>query len=117
MTFVDPESLEDDENASKTIKTMKKLIKKAFPQLIDDKAWERLLVIPGALGQFENMVLEENLTLPGLNNLWIAGGKNPGKVENIGAAIQSAIGVTGYLTTRKLIEKSDSPDHPRPVLT
>ena len=74
MTFVDPESLEDDENASKTIKTMKKLIKKAFPSLVEGKPWERLLVVPDALGKFESMTLEKDQTLPGLNNLWVSGG-------------------------------------------
>ena len=97
MTFVDPESLEDDENASKTIKTMKKLIKKAFPSLVEGKPWERLLVVPDALGKFESMTLEKNQTLPGLNNLWVSGGKGSGDLRNIGAAIQAATQVVPHL--------------------
>ena len=69
---------------------MKRLLKKAFPGIFDVVTWERLLVIPQAIAQFEQMKLEEDRTFPGLSNLYICGGHVKSPQRNIGAAIESA---------------------------
>jgi protoporphyrinogen oxidase len=54
LTLLDEELAQDDENVSKALKQMKKMIKKAFPEIFageDSPTWERLLVTPEGLGQ------------------------------------------------------------------
>ena len=90
LTLVDQESLQDDENGSKAIRTMKKLIKRMFPELLENVKWERLLVVPTSIGHFEHLQLEKNGTLPGLVNFWVAGAQVGGVHRNILNAIQSS---------------------------
>jgi len=91
MTLVNQETLLNDEDGSKVIKTLKKVVSKAFPGLIENIKWERLLVVPEAVGQFSQLTLEKDGTLPGLENLWICGGKvQNSKYKNLSAALDSA---------------------------
>jgi hypothetical protein len=51
MTFISAEQALDDEETSKAVKAMKRLLKKAFPQLLENEPWERIIVAPEAMGQ------------------------------------------------------------------
>jgi hypothetical protein len=91
MTLVSQETIMNDEDGSKAIKTMKKIVTKAFPRLLENMKWERLLVVPEAVGQFSQLTLEKDGTLPSLSNLWICGGKVQGaKYKNLSVALDSA---------------------------
>jgi phytoene dehydrogenase-like protein len=91
LTLVPAETLQDDESGSKAIRTMKKVIKKTFPELLEKKSWERLLVVPNAIGHFEQLLLEKNGTLPGLGNLWMAGAQLKGESRGTSNALRSAM--------------------------
>ena len=98
MTLIDPESSLNDEMISKVIKTMKKTIRKAFPEIIDNNSWERLLVVPQALGQYEQLALEKDLTLPGVKNLYLTGSQLRAAKRNLVSAISSALNLSEVLT-------------------
>jgi phytoene dehydrogenase-like protein len=110
MTLVDHETLLSDEDGSKAIKNMKKIVTKAFPDLIANTKWERLLVIPEAFGAFNQLTLEKNGTLPGLNNLWLCGGRvQSSKNRNLGTALDSAKAVSDTVTGEYQIKEAQRP--------
>lgn len=94
LTLSDSEALLDDgESGSKIIKTMKKVIKKAFPDLLSEtvQAWERLIVVPAGLGFAQYLSLEKNGQFPGIKNLYLAGGQLKGPCRNLSSALETAI--------------------------
>ncbi|MCC6276855.1 MAG: FAD-dependent oxidoreductase [Oligoflexia bacterium] len=99
MTLVAPEIGEEDEEVSKVIRNMKRVVKKAFPELFGDSCWERILVATSALGQFDQLPVERTQALSGFSNLFVCGGQTPGKYRNVGAAIDSALSVAAELET------------------
>ncbi|MDZ4678238.1 MAG: FAD-dependent oxidoreductase [Oligoflexia bacterium] len=100
LTLINEETTIDDEATSKVIRNMKKVIKKAFPELITKKSWERLLAVPRAIGNFDQLQLEKNGTLPGLTNLYMCGGQINGEHRNTEAAIKSAQAVASQLVKK-----------------
>ena len=112
LTLVDSELALDDEYVSKAIKMMKKNIKKAFAGLFDQSAWERLLVVPNALSQFDQVPIEKGGNLQGFTNLFLAGGQSKGASKNISNALQSAMDQASRLssTTSNLARPADIND-------
>jgi phytoene dehydrogenase-like protein len=112
MTLVDAENMLDDEHGSKVIKQIKKVIGKAFPQLLENVEFERLLVVPEAVGSFNQLTLEKNSTLPGLNNFWICGGKSQNTLQNISTAL-----VTAKIVAERLIKSQSNKEISAPAVS
>lgn len=90
LTFAEGESIESEEEASKVIKQMKKAIKKAFPQMVANQVWERLLVVPESVGQYNQLPLEKSNGVVGAENLFLAGSQTPGPYQNVAQALYSS---------------------------
>jgi protoporphyrinogen oxidase len=112
LSLIDSETSLDDELVSKVIKTMKKNIKKAFPQLIEKSAWERLLVIPGSLTQYGALPVEKNGSLSGLNNLFLAGSQIEGAKRNLTNALSSALRLSTFLLPDSKSKMTSPEDFP-----
>ncbi len=83
LTFLNEEEGQDDETVSKSLKTVKKMIKRAFPTLIEKSAWERIIVAPGAIGG-ATMISHE------IENLWVIGSQVSEKSKHVGASLKGA---------------------------
>lgn len=71
ITFVDDELSEDSEVTAHALKKMKRQIKRAYPQALDAPLSERIFVYSNYAGD-SLLKVNENQTIPGLENLWIA---------------------------------------------
>lgn len=90
MTFVDSEEAEDTEIIGAALKKMKRQIKRAYPDALDDIKFERILVVPEYSGNGE-LKLGANQTLPGLKNLWIATGNVNSNKNILGSLLQAEL--------------------------
>ena len=88
ITFVDDELSDDSEITALALKKMKRQIKRAYPQALDNPISERIFVYSNYAGDGV-LKVNENQTLAGLDNLWIASPTiNMGK--NLVGAIKQA---------------------------
>lgn len=71
MTFIDQENAEETENIALALKKIKRQIKRAFPESLDNLVSERIFISP-AIGGDGNLKLNSNQTLHKTENLWIA---------------------------------------------
>ncbi|MBK9293804.1 MAG: NAD(P)-binding protein [Oligoflexia bacterium] len=91
LSLIDSELAQDEEAVSKTLKTMKKHIKKAFPNLIEEASWERILVVPESHHSF--------IDLPQSGpELWFLGSNCIEGSQNIAASIKSSQNFVAKLT-------------------
>jgi len=101
MTLIPQELVANDEEVSKIIRAMKRLVNRAFPSLIENKKWERIMAIDAALGFAPSLNLESNQTLPGTENLYMAGAgvraRSGSSARNTAAAIESALSLAEIL--------------------
>ncbi len=70
ISFVDAELAEDTENIGHVLKKMKRQIKRAFPAVADSIKKERIFVTQALSGS--DLKLTGHLTIPKVDNLWIA---------------------------------------------
>lgn len=89
MTFVDSESSEDPEVIGAALKKIKRQIKRAYPESLDNLVSERILVAPMAEAELD-LKFEKRGTLIGTDNLWLAHGA-AGSELNVVAAINQAL--------------------------
>lgn len=79
MTLVEAELTRDSEMVGNALKAIKKQIKRAYPEALDEMHSERLRVNFASHGSTE-LALTGQQTLPGFENLWVAGATvNPQK--------------------------------------
>lgn len=71
LTFIESESTEDSEVVGLALKKIKRQIKRAYPEALDNQKSERIFVSPIISGNGD-LKLNGNLTIPSLENLWIA---------------------------------------------
>lgn len=71
MTFIEGELSEESESVANALKKIKRQIKRAYPEAFDNLVTERILVVPQISGSGD-LKLKGNLTLPEVDNLWIA---------------------------------------------
>lgn len=89
QSFIDSEDAEDTENIGLVLKKIKRQIKRAFPELYETIQKERIYVSPLIAGG--EIKLNANLTLPKVENLWVASPQSS-KVPNlVGALFQAQI--------------------------
>jgi NAD(P)-binding Rossmann-like domain len=88
LTFVDEELSEESEVAANALKKMKRQIKRAFPNALENLKYERIFVYPNYSGE-GTIKVSANQSLPGFENFWIAcGTQNPNR--NITGVLQQA---------------------------
>lgn len=88
MTFIENEATEDSEVVGLTLKKIKRQIKRAYPEALDNLKLERIFVAPIISGNGD-IKLNSNLTMPELENLWIASSTVHEQKNLVGALLQA----------------------------
>jgi NAD(P)-binding Rossmann-like domain len=88
MTFIEQEATEDSEAVGLTLKKIKRQIKRAYPEALENIKIERILLAPMIAGHGD-LKLRANLTLPELENLWIASGTLNAQKNLVGTLLQA----------------------------
>lgn len=91
VTFLDEEVTEDSEVVGTALKKIKRQIKRAYPEAMDQLVRERIMVAPMIAGNGE-LKLSGHQTLPGVENLWVAS-----------AALSPEFGIVGSLQQARLV--------------
>lgn len=87
VSFIDSESAEDTENIGHVLKKMKRQIKRAFPEIGDSIKKERIFMSSALSGA--DLKLTGHMTLPKIENLWIAS-TQVAQSKNLLGSIQQA---------------------------
>lgn len=93
MTFIEQEVTEDSEVVGLALKKIKRQIKRAYPDALDNIKLERIFVAPIIAGNGD-LKLSANQTIPGLENLWIASSTVHEQRNLIGSLLQAQMIVT-----------------------
>lgn len=88
MTFIEQEVTEDSEVVGLALKKIKRQIKRAYPEALDGLKLERIFVAPIISGNGD-LKLSANLTIPELENLWIASATVNEQKNLVGALLQA----------------------------
>lgn len=88
MTFIEQEVTEDSEVVGMTLKKIKRQIKRAYPDALDNLKVERIFVAPIIAGNGD-IKLSANMTMPELENLWIASATVNEQKNLVGALLQA----------------------------
>lgn len=88
MTFIEQEVTEDSEVVGLALKKIKRQIKRAYPEALDNLKLERIFVAPILAGHGD-IKLNANLTIPELENLWIASATVHEQKNLVGALLQA----------------------------
>lgn len=90
LTFIEQEVTEDSEVVAAALKKMKRQIKRAYPEALENLRLERIVVAPTVAGTGD-LKLSANQSLPNLENLWIgSAAMNPQK-NLLGALLQTQL--------------------------
>jgi NAD(P)-binding Rossmann-like domain len=106
MTFVPDEEAEDAEIIGQALKRIKRQIKRAYPESLNERTLEKISVQPNFGGNFE-LKLNANQSWPELENLWL-GSSTVQKARNIVGALNQAqlvLSSLGFATTDIVIEE------------
>lgn len=88
MTFIEQEVTEDSEVVGMALKKIKRQIKRAYPEALDNLKLERIFVAPIIAGSGD-LKLSANMTIPNLENLWIASATVNEQKNLVGALLQA----------------------------
>lgn len=88
VTFIEQEATEDSEVVGTALKKIKRQIKRAYPEALDNIKLERIFVAPIVSGNGE-LKLSANQTIPNLENLWVSSATMNEQKNLIGALLQA----------------------------
>ncbi|KYG68860.1 hypothetical protein AZI87_06420 [Bdellovibrio bacteriovorus] len=88
MTFIEQEVTEDSEVVGMALKKIKRQIKRAYPEALDNLKLERIFVAPIIAGNGD-IKLSANMTIPELENLWIASSTVNEQKNLVGSLLQA----------------------------
>lgn len=88
LTFIEQEVTEDSEVVGMALKKIKRQIKRAYPEALDGLKLERIYVAPIIAGNGD-LKTSANMTIPGLENLWIASSTVNEQKNLVGALLQA----------------------------
>jgi hypothetical protein len=88
LTFIEQEVTEDSEVVGLALKKIKRQIKRAYPEALDNLKLERIFVAPIVAGNGD-IKLSANKTIPELENLWIASSTVNEQKNLVGALAQA----------------------------
>jgi hypothetical protein len=108
LTFIESESTEDSEAIGLSLKKMKRQIKRAYPAALDHIKIERIFISPIISGNGD-LKVSGNLSLPNLQNLWIASPTMNDSKNLVGSLLQSEmiLSALGF----KLDQPTKQPEH------
>ena len=89
-TFIHPESAEDMEYIGGSIRNMKKILKRAFPECIDDETSEKIQVTPNGVGRNQGVIAEPH-RIQRLENL-VPASPLTSEQKDLGAFFEAAKG-------------------------
>ena len=90
MTFINDEEAEDTELVGAALKKMKRQIKRAYPDALEQLKFERILVVPSYSGDGD-LKLSGNQTLAGLENFWVASAQAHHQRNILGSLLQAEL--------------------------
>lgn len=90
LTFVDSEEAEDSEIIGTALKKVKRQIKRAYPEGLENLKFERIVVVPD-YAEENSLKLSANQTLPTCSNLWIGTGAASTHKNILGTLLQAEI--------------------------
>lgn len=108
ISFIDSESGEDTENIGHVLKKMKRQIKRAFPEISDSIKKERIFMSSALSGA--DLKLTGHMTLPKVENLWIAS-TQASRSKNLLGSIQQAQMVLAAMGFEAGVELNPTPEH------
>jgi hypothetical protein len=88
LTFLADEEAEDTEVVGAALKKIKRQIKRAYPDALENLKFERILVVPSFSGNGD-LKLSGNQTLPGLENFWVGSAQMSTQKNLLGALLQA----------------------------
>ncbi|MFN7262299.1 MAG: NAD(P)-binding protein [Pseudobdellovibrionaceae bacterium] len=88
MSFIDDQDAEESENIAAALKKMKKQIKRAYPEALENLKFERILVVPSLIGDGD-LKLTGQQTLGSIENLWIGSPSVHPQQNIVGALLQA----------------------------
>jgi hypothetical protein len=93
LTFIGDEEAEDTEVIGAALKKIKRQIKRAYPNALENLKFERILVVPSYSGNGE-LKVSANQTLPDVENLWIGSPQMHQQKNLLGALLQAELVVS-----------------------
>lgn len=113
MTFIEQEVTEDSEVVGMTLKKIKRQIKRAYPEALDNIKSERIFVAPYIAGNGD-IKLSANFTIPELENLWIASSTVNEQRNLVGALLQAEMTVAslGFKVEKAAVEEFSAEANP-----
>ncbi|WP_413585734.1 NAD(P)-binding protein [Bdellovibrio sp. HCB274] len=88
ITFIETEVTDDSEVVGMALKKIKRQIKRAYPEALDDVRLERIFVAPYIAGNGD-LKLSANQTIPSLQNLWVASSTLNEQKNLVGSLLQA----------------------------
>lgn len=88
ITFIESEVTDDSESVGLALKKIKRQVKRAYPEALDDLKLERIFVSPIIAGNGD-LKLSANMTIPSLENLWIASATVNEQKNLVGSLLQA----------------------------
>ncbi|MFM6930268.1 MAG: NAD(P)-binding protein [Bdellovibrio sp.] len=109
ITFIEQEATDDSEVVGMALKKIKRQIKRAYPEALDDMKLERIFVSPFISGHGD-LKLRANQTIPELENLWIASATLNEQKNLVGALLQAEMTVAslGFKVDEKLTFENET---------
>ncbi len=107
ISFVDDELSDDSEVTAHALKKMKRQIKRAYPTALDNPLSERIFVYSNYAGDGV-LKVNENQTIAGLDNLWIASPTINQNKNMVGAIKQAELVLSslGFTAEKQSVENS-----------
>ncbi len=90
LTFLEDQEAEDTEVVGAALKKIKRQIKRAYPNALENLKFERILVVPSFSGNGD-LKLSGNQTLPGLENFWVGSAQMNPQKNLLGALLQAEL--------------------------
>jgi protoporphyrinogen oxidase len=88
ITFIETEATDDSEVVGMTLKKIKRQVKRAYPEALDNLKSERIFVSPYIAGNGD-LKLSANQTIPSLDNLWVSCATLSEQKNLVGALLQA----------------------------
>ncbi|OQW52384.1 MAG: hypothetical protein A4S09_08490 [Proteobacteria bacterium SG_bin7] len=88
LTFISEADADDEELLGQSIRKLKKLIQKAFPNAFSELKYEKIMVNPSSHGKI-SINLEENTSIEGISGLYVVS-HFPSELQNISGSLDQA---------------------------
>lgn len=112
ITFMEDVETEDSEIVGLALKKIKRQIKRAYPEALENIVHERIIVNP-MIGGYGDLKLSANQTLPSMENLWIASPTLNSQKNLVGALLQAemVVNALGFTIEHQILEPDNQERH------